>query len=200
MIDYAVDRGPHHKLFKLDIEGNHYFDTATLRERMSTQPATLIRYRNGRYSRAELERDLEAIRNLYRSNGFRDVEVTSRESDDYEGKPGQIAIFIEVQEGPQWFVSKLDLEGMPDDDRAAMLMILHSTAGQPYSDVNIASDRDSTLDYYFNHGYPEAKFDFITTPAAGTNRMDLKFVVTPGRRVYVRDCPGHRSAANPTRI
>jgi outer membrane protein assembly complex protein YaeT len=186
-IDYAVEPGSHHKLIKLGIEGNHYFDTATLRERMSTTPATLIRYRNGRYSRTDLERDLDSIRNLYRSNGFRDVEVTSREVDDYDGKQGQIAIFIEIEEGPQWFVSKLDLEGVGDDDRAALLMLLHSTAGQPYSDANIATDRDSTLDYYFNRGYPEAKFEFIATPAAEPTRMDLKFVVTPGRRVYVRD-------------
>ena len=185
-IDYDVDRGPHHKLVKLEIQGNRYFDTATLRERMSIQLASLIRYRNGRYSPAQLERDLDSIRNLYRSNGFRDVQVTSRQTDNYEGKQGQIAIFIEIQEGPQWFVSKLDLEGMADDDRAAVLLILHSTAGQPYSDVNIASDRDSVLDYYFNNGYPEAKFDFSATPAAEPNRMDLKFVITPGRRVYVR--------------
>ena len=186
-IDYDVDLGPHHKLVKLDIEGNHYFDSATLRERMSTIPATVIRYRSGRYSRADLERDLEAIRNLYRSNGFRDVEVVSREVDNYDGKKGQIAIFIEIEEGPQWFVSNLDLEGVSDEDRAALLAILHSTAGQPYSDANIASDRDSVLGYYFNHGYPEAKFEFVATPAAEINRMDLKYVATPGRRVYVRD-------------
>jgi len=186
-IDYDVEPGPHHKLVKLGIEGNRYFDTATLRERMSTTPATLIRYRNGRYSRADLERDLDSIRNLYRSNGFRDVEVTSREAHDYEGKNGQIAIFIEIAEGLQWFVSKLDVEGVSDEDRAALLRILHSTAGQPYSDTNIATDRDSTLDYYFNRGYPEAKFEFITTPAPEPNHMDLKFVMTPGRRVYVRD-------------
>ena len=61
---------------------------------------------------------------------------------------------IEIKEGPQWFVSKLDLEGISEDDRAALVMILHSTAGQPYSDLNIALDRDAILDYYFNQGYP----------------------------------------------
>jgi outer membrane protein insertion porin family len=68
-----------------------------------------------------------------------------------------------------------------------VLMLLHSTAGQPYSDLNIATDRDSILDYYYNDGYPEAKFEFTVRPASEPNHVNLKFVVTPGRRVYVRD-------------
>ncbi len=187
LIDYDVDKGPRHKLVKLEIEGNHYFDDDTLRERITVIPASLIRYRHGRYSRQYLERDLDAIRDLYRANGFRDVEVSSREVDDYEGKVGQIAIFIEVTEGPQWFVDKLDLEGVPAEDRTRLRSILHSTEGQPYSDFNVASDRDAILDYYFNNGYPAAKFEFAATPAAQPNRVDLKFIVTPGERVYVRD-------------
>ena len=55
---------------------------------MSVIPATFIRYRHGRYSRNALDRDMEAIRDLYRDNGFRDVEVTSRVIDDYAGKQG----------------------------------------------------------------------------------------------------------------
>ncbi|HLK21701.1 MAG TPA: POTRA domain-containing protein [Bryobacteraceae bacterium] len=187
LIDYDVDRGPHHKLVKLEIKGNHYFDDATLRERINVIPATLMRYRHGRYSRQYLERDLDAVRALYRSNGFRDVEVTSREIDDFAGQVGHIAIFIEVKEGPQWFVSKLEIEGISEADRQALRLILYSTEGQPYSDYYIASDRDAILDYYFNNGYPAAKFEFTAAPAAEPDRVNLKFVATPGERVYVRD-------------
>ncbi len=101
--------GVRHKIVKLEIHGNRYFDNATIRERMSVIPATLVRYRYGRYSRNALDRDLDAIRTLYRGNGFRDVEVTSRVLDDYNGAKAHIAIFIDINEGPQWFVSKLAL-------------------------------------------------------------------------------------------
>ncbi|MBV9771220.1 MAG: BamA/TamA family outer membrane protein, partial [Bryobacterales bacterium] len=186
LIDYHVDLGTRHRIVKLEIQGNHYFDTATIRERMSVIPATLIRYRHGRYSRNALERDLDAIRILYRGNGFRDVIVTSRLVDNYNGHPAQIAVFIEITEGPQWFVSKLSLEGVSEDFRPALMLLLHSTEGQPFSDLNIASDRDDVLDYYFNNGYPAAKFDFTATPSSQPDRIDLAFVVTPGERVYVR--------------
>lgn len=186
-IDYAVDRGPRHKIVKLEILGNHYFDDQTLRERISVIPATLIRYRYGHYNRNELERDVDGIRDLYHANGFREVEVTSREIDDYMGQTGHIGILIEIQEGPQWFVSKLDLEGVSTDDRAALVLILHSTQGQPYSELNVASDRDAILDFYYNNGYPQATFEFTSTPPAEPHSMDLKFTVVPGPREYVRD-------------
>jgi len=187
LIDYQVEKGARHKIVKLEIEGNKFFDDDTLRERMTVVPASLIRYRHGRYSRQYLDRDLTAIRDLYRSNGFRDVEVTSKEVDDFDGKSGQIAIFIQVKEGPQWFVSKLALEGAPSEDRAYLLSILHSTEGQAYSDLSIANDRDSVLEYYFNNGYPAAKFEFTAEPAEQPNQVNLKFMVDLGRRVYVRD-------------
>lgn len=187
LIDYIVDRGIRHKIVKLEVQGNHFFDKDTLRERMTVIPASLLRYRHGRYSRQYLERDLDSIRDLYRGNGFRDVDVTSREVDDYQGKAGDIAIFIQIKEGPQWFVSSLDMTGVPEADRGPLRALLHSTAGQAYSDLNVATDRDAILDYYYNLGYPAAKFEFTATPAAQPNHVDLKFLVTPGERAYVRD-------------
>jgi outer membrane protein assembly factor BamA len=68
-----------------------------------------------------------------------------------------------------------------------LLRLLHSTEGQPYSDLNVATDRDDVLDYYFNNGYPAAKFDFTSVPSVEPNHVDLTFTVTPGERVYVRD-------------
>jgi len=185
-IDYVASLGPRHKIVKLEIQGNHYFDDESIRERISVIPATLIRYPYGRYSRNDLERDVNGIRDLYRANGFRDVEVTSKELDDYRGKTGHIAILIEIMEGAQWFVTGLDLEGVSKDDRAALLMILRSTAGQPYSDLNIALDRDGILDYFFNRGYQKATFQFAVSPA-GEHAVALKYLVTPGPQEFVRD-------------
>jgi outer membrane protein insertion porin family len=187
LITYSVRRGTRHKLAVLEIEGNRYFDTATLRERLYVAPATFLRFRHGRFSQSYLERDLNAIRDLYHSNGFRDVEVTAEETDDYRGKEGDIAVSIRVKEGPQWFVASLKMEGVTSDDERRLRGILHSTEGQPYSDLNIATDRDSVLDFYYNNGYPNVKFDFTSAPSPDPNRMDLLFTVRPGERQYVRD-------------
>jgi outer membrane protein insertion porin family len=71
-IDYIINPGRRHKLVKVDIDGNHYFDTKTIRERLYLLPASL-QFRRGRYSESYLRRDEETITNLYQENGFRDV-------------------------------------------------------------------------------------------------------------------------------
>ena len=186
-ITYEIDRARRHKLVSLRIQGNKYFDSGTLRERMYVTPASFPRYRYGRFSQEYLERDLNSIRDLYRSNGFRDVEVTSTEDDNYKGKKNNLAVVIQVNERQQWFVSSLDLEGVPVDDRIYIQTLLQSTQGQPYSDLNVASDRDRILDYYYNNGYPNATFEFTAKAGSGPRQEALEFVVNPGKREFVRN-------------
>src|SRR5205085_341117 len=55
------------------------------------------------------------------------------------------------------------------------------------SSFNVATDRDNILNYYFNNGYPEARFDYQTTPGPRPNTMSLRYTVQEGRRNFVRD-------------
>ncbi len=185
MITYQVSRGLRHKLTHLEIAGNKYFTASTLRQRMYIMPATFLRFHHGRYGHDYLERDLDSIRELYRSNGFRDVRVTARTDDNYRGKSGHLAVFIQIDEGGQWLVGSLNLDGVPEGDRAQVRSIVRSAPGQPFSDYGVGSDRDQVLDYYFNKGYPDASFDFETT-AGGPDRMNLTYIVHPGERRFVR--------------
>ena len=100
-IDYLINPGKRHQLVHIEIQGNHYFTTDSLRERMFMTPKSL-QFRRGRYSDALRRTDEESIMNLYRENGFRDVQVNTKVVDDYNGKVGDIAVFVVIDEGPQW--------------------------------------------------------------------------------------------------
>ncbi|HBY64142.1 MAG TPA: outer membrane protein assembly factor BamA, partial [Solibacterales bacterium] len=186
VIVYTVKRGDRYKLVHLAVSGNEYFDDATIRERMLVTPATFLRYRRGRYSEELLSRDRDAIADLYRSNGFRNVEVKARVEADYRGKAREIAVFVEIAEGPQWFVHSLEVSGIDLRLLPEIEATLQSTAGQPYSAFNVATDRDNVLNYYFNNGYPEAGFDSSATPGPRPNTVNLRYVVEEGRRNFVR--------------
>ena len=62
--------------------------------------------------RAFRQKDEENIANLYRANGFRDVKVTSTVDRNYQGKPEQIAVTVNIEEGPQWFVDNVAIDGI----------------------------------------------------------------------------------------
>jgi outer membrane protein assembly complex protein YaeT len=186
VIEYSIAPGERHKVVGVEISGNNYFDDETLQERLYVTKATLLRFRRGRFSQDFLRRDANAIRSLYQTNGFRDVQVRTRTEDDYLQENG-IGVFFEITEGPQWFVAELDVEGVDDPTELDVRAMLQSTEGQPYSELSVATDQDSILSYFFNNGYPDATLDVTATQASVPNQMTLKYTLNPGERQYVRD-------------
>ena len=185
-ISYNVERNQRYKLKGIEITGNKFFKTSILRERMYTRPASFPRFRFGRYSQKLLERDKETLRDLYRSNGFREADVESKVDSNYHGKNGELGVALEVKEGPQWFVGKLEFEGVPENDIPYLRSTLQANTNEPFSEANIAADRDLILGYYYNNGYPDATFDWTQTAGDGPNRVNLKYTLHTGKRVYVR--------------
>jgi outer membrane protein assembly complex protein YaeT len=185
-IDYIVNLGPRHKLAAIEISGNKYFTTEAIRERMYLQKATFLQFPHGRYSESLLRRDHDAIVNLYQSNGFLAVKVNSRTQDNYRGKPGELAVFLEIQEGPQSFVNSLTVDGIEHLDRSPVLNSLSSIKGQPFSEYSVAVDRDTILAQYFDKGFAGATFEWNSQPAAEPNRVDLHYIIHEGQQQFVR--------------
>jgi len=186
-IDYLINPGKRHKLVLIAIEGNKYFRTDAIRERMFLMRASLLQFRRGRYSGALLRRDEQSIANLYQSNGFRDVAVTHKLTDGYQGKPDQLAVFISIQEGPQYFIHNLDMQGAAKLDKAQLLSQLSSVEGQPFSEYNVAIDRDGILQQYSTRGFPNATFEWSSKPAPEAHQIDLTYVIHEGQQQFVRD-------------
>ncbi len=131
-IEYSIERNQRYKLKKIEITGNKFFKTETLRERLYITPASFPRFHYGRYSQKMLERDKETLKDLYRSNGFREAEVESKIDSTYGGKDGRLGVVLEVKEGPQWVIGKLDFEGIPENDIKYLLTLLQSSAGRTF--------------------------------------------------------------------
>jgi outer membrane protein insertion porin family len=186
-IIYAVTRNARHKLMGIEITGNRFFSTETIRERLSVRAAGMLRNRYGRYSRKLRDNDRAAILELYRSNGFRDVQVSATTLDDYQGRTDDLGVRFEIEEGALWLVNKLEIEGAPAEDIGHLRGILQSAEGQTFSEANIAADRDSILSYFFNDGYSDAGFDWSQTPSGIPNRANLHYTIRLGERQYVRD-------------
>jgi outer membrane protein insertion porin family len=184
-IEYVISEGQRQKLAHVSIAGNKYFTAVDIRERMFMQPASFT-LRHGRYSEAFRRKDEETIADLYRSNGFRDVRVTSAVDRNYKGKSGEIAVTLNIVEGPQWIVDKLTLEGIPKTERDALAAQLASSAGQPFAEADLAADRNQVLTYYYSHGFPDADFHGSWEPSAKPNHVNVVYTIAPGARQYVR--------------
>jgi outer membrane protein assembly complex protein YaeT len=180
---YHIDPGPVHKLERIEITGNKYFSRQMLRQRLQIQPAGI--FSPGRYSEALLKNDVAGFEALYVSNGFRQAKIQTKVDDNYHGADNHLAVHIQIEEGPQTLVGDFHVVGNQKIDAKAFPEF-SSAPGQPYSEQNLANDREAILNYYFNHGFPNAVLDITTNPAPGTpNREDVTFTIHEGEQFVV---------------
>jgi outer membrane protein insertion porin family len=180
---YRIDPGPVHKFVFLDIAGNKYFSRKTLRQRMQIEPAGRF-FSRGRYSAALLKSDVAALRALYISNGFRHASIETKVEDNYGDGSNRMAVQIQIDEGAQDLVGKFQIVGNQKID-ARQFPDLSTREGQPYSEQNLASDREAILNYYFNHGFSNATLDISTKPSSAANREDVTYTIQEGEQFFV---------------
>ncbi len=184
-ITYKVNLGDRHKLVSLVIKGNKYFDVETLRERMQVQPASLLLY-YGRFSQTILTRDLEAIEQLYKANGFEQVKVSQKVIDDLNGEKGKMGVEVIIDEGAQTRVSSLKFEGNSSFTEERLRDLVSTVEGQPFSDVNVAADRDSIVSFYFNRGFPDVSLEAFAEPLPGKpTEMNVRYQIKEGEQIFV---------------
>ena len=162
VITYTVQRGMRHQLTQIEIHGNRYFSTGLLKSRLTITPTTL--FTRPRFSRRLMEADALSMKNLYISNGFLSVKVEATADETSKGKTGGLIARFNIEEGKQTLVSSLQVEGMHAISEEEIRGVLGSLPGQPFSDINIASDRDNVLALYYNQGFPNATFTYTAVP------------------------------------
>ncbi|MCX6590794.1 MAG: BamA/TamA family outer membrane protein [Acidobacteria bacterium] len=186
-ITFEVDRGPRTKLTGISFSGQSYFDDATLRERLSIQPATKVRYRQGRFSGRLLEADQAAITSLYRTNGFLNAQVLASVQTETTGAERLQTVNFKIDEGAQYLISSIELVGVTPATEPGIRALMQSAPGQPFSEVTIATDRDVVLSALFNEGYTEASFDWTVQPGDTPQAVKLKVELRFGVQRFVRD-------------
>ena len=183
VITYQTTRGDRYRVAGVAFKGNKYFDTSLLERRLTIQTAAFLS--SGRFSQQLLRNDIDSVRAVYLSNGFRDAQVSATVDDEYRGKRNNLFVTFHVVEGTQTFVSNLKIEGNHAIDTAELLSVTGSTPGQPYSEATVTSDRNNILALYYNDGFPEASFHEDTVPGEKPDKMQLVYHITEGDRIDV---------------
>lgn len=186
-ITYTVTPGPRDRIVSVDIEGNHYFGTLLIRERLAVQTASLF-LPHGTYSLALQQADVSAIEALYQSNGFTNVQVTPEIRQAGLARNGErnLAVTYRIDEGVQQKVGRYDIDGVTAEQRAEIEPNLNLAAGQPYSGSNLVADRDAILGYFLDHGYDHAEVTLEQKPSKkDKNLIDVTIRVIPGSQIFI---------------
>jgi len=191
VIVYTIQDGPVHKVVSVRVAGNRYFNTDTLKERLSVQKADTLN-RHGIFSQDLLAGDVAALSALYKSNGFGNVRIdpivtdSDRSAGTRNGKLAYVRVLYEIHEDAQQRIGKVQLIGVRQVSAGKLLELMNSRPGEPYSLTSLAGDRIQLYDYYYRRGFSQANLTFEQHPQKDNpNLIDLDVRIHEGDPFYV---------------
>ena len=195
---YRVKLGPRRHVERVLVEGNRYFDSATLKEMLNVHAADTLD-RHGAYSQALVAADVSALQAVYHNNGFSKVRISPetssvestsknpRDTTGYAAKTAPLIVTYRIDEGEQQRVGSVTLVGNEHVDAAALIPQLNTAAGQLLSPQNLAGDRDAILTSYLSRGFDQVRVDISQqAETADASKVDVIFHVAEGRQLFVR--------------
>src|SRR6266403_1391950 len=181
---YTVSEGVRGAIRAIHFEGNAHFSEPVLRKQMKTRGRTLIYFmdKTGRLDEAQLQQDLDKIREFYQDHGYIDVEV--KEVRRGRTEKGPMIITIVLVEGPQYHVRKLEVSGYQAANKERILKLLKMKEGSVYSPKQLRDDAKAVADAYGSGGY----VDLVILPEgepAGPALIDVTYKIEEGTRSFV---------------
>ncbi len=185
-IDMTVNEGEESRIQGVNIVGNQTYQSDELKDLMElgTKPWWLPLSRRDRYSREQLEGDLENLTSYYLDNGYARFNIDSTPvaiTPDNE----DIYITINVSEGQQYQISNVDLVG--DLVNAESLLRAYTLVGpgQSFSQALITASEEYMTQILGNLGYAFATVEGVPEINDEDQTVEVIFYVDPGARTYV---------------
>jgi outer membrane protein assembly complex protein YaeT len=185
-IVYTVTLGERGHFVGYAFHGNRAVPTAELAAALQIQPRDFRRER-GTFSRELLDSDMRALLRVYESHGFLAARVAPQLDTWYHGKPGQLFVTLDIEEGPKTTVAQLELSGVETEMRNGLWPLLLNKPGKPYSPRRAETDRELIVNYLADRGYLRATASWEASPGPSPTQVSLRYQVEPGKQERIRD-------------
>jgi outer membrane protein insertion porin family len=181
---FVIDEGPKNEIRKIRFEGVHAFTTPELRKEMKVKPKGWFSWltKSGRFESNQLDTDLDAILDYYRSKGY--LRASSPGIRREPVGDGRVDLVIPINEGEKYTVAGIGFDKMTVFKPEELYPGLTLNTNNAYSSKAMRADITMIRSYYGSRGYADA----VVTPDirdAGPNRVSITYRVTEGSRFRV---------------
>ncbi len=183
-ITFTVTRGSRYVIDAVTIDGNVAVPSADLVE--------LLQVEEGRpYVEAAAGASAAGIREAYRARGFTSaaVRATAVElpNDIAEGGSSDrpVDVRFTLVEGPRTLVGSVSFDGNAVLAEGELLALMLTAPGRPYSEIDVANDRDRIDLEYRNRGYQSVVVEPAVALFENDTRAEISFAINEGPQVLV---------------
>ena len=185
-ITIRIKEGEKVKIEKVRFSGNKAIPDKDLRDQMETTEETWYSFLDdsGVYQKDILKLDLFRIEGYYHDHGYLRIKVLEPRI-DINKKSREIHITIPVEEGPQFRVKTLNINGDAAVSPDEILKSIKTKVGGIYNVSQLRQDILAVTDLYSQKGYAYADANPISKLNDEDQTVDLSIEIDKGKKVYV---------------
>jgi len=181
---FIVDEGGKNEVREIRFEGNTTYDSRTLRKEMKVKEKGWFSWfsKSGRFEADQLDADVEAVLDYYRTRGFLRASSPGARRDPVGD--GRVDLVIPINEGEKYTVAGVGFGRMTVFTPEELYPALTLNGGDGYSSKKMRDDIRMLRSYYGSRGYADA----TVTPDirdAGPNKVNIVYRITEGSRYRV---------------
>lgn len=184
---FRVNEGGKTNINSVTFIGNNAFNSARLRQEMSTKRSNLLSWltNNDIYDPDKLAADEERLRRFYFNNGYADFQIVSTSAvlDEVEN---EYNITITVDEGQRYRYGNINIETTLNTvDVDSLYSLIETRSGSVYSAKDVEDSIIAITESVASGGY--AFVDVVPRGSRNfdTATIDITYLVDQGARVYV---------------
>ena len=182
-----VNEGDRAQIRQINIVGNRIFSDEDLLERLKLKVGNWLSFINqdDRYSREDLQGDLETIESFYLDQGFANFRIDSAQVAISQDKTG-IFVTVNISEGEVYKLSDVKLTGEFVIPRDRIENLVFAQPGQIFSQGLLTSISELIEYELGEEGYSFAEVEAIPELDRDSKEVKVVFYIQPKSRVYVR--------------
>lgn len=185
-IDIDISEGAPAKIRRINIVGNKAFVEQDLLEEFKLEETDSGWFASDKYSSAKLSGDLESLKSFYLDQGYVKFNVNSKQVTITPDKK-DINISINLTEGEQYRISKINLTGELVVDESELLALLKAREGDIFSRKSITSSIKLMTNRLGDEGYAFATINTSPEINEEDKTIEITLLFNPGQKMRVRN-------------
>jgi outer membrane protein insertion porin family len=189
-VNFEVNEGEKLRLKEIRFEGNEKLSDDELADGFQTKPwrfwsyATSYFDKSGTYAEPVFIQDLRGVEQKYTDRGYLQVELSEPRVD---ATPEGLVVTVDVKEGDEYKVGKIDLKGDETADLAALREQLKLKEGDVFNRSFLTRDVEILTQHYTDRGFYFASVNPVTNLDPSALDVDVTFDVQRGQLYFIRE-------------
>ncbi|MFW6182131.1 MAG: POTRA domain-containing protein, partial [Spirochaetota bacterium] len=180
-VRFQIQEGRRKRVSSLSLEGNRGLGDRRLIQVMDTRKQGL--FRAGAFVPGVLKRDLQALRELYRSEGFLDAEVDGGLQWRRLGR--KVDVTIRISEWQRTRVSEVEIRGLHVLPEEEARRVLRLREGAVFREHLISEDADTLAIMISERGYPYVRVSGSYSLGEDRSTARVAYTVEEGPPVFM---------------